>query len=121
MGTITVLQLATLMSGLQRDFGADLRTIAGRLGFTNTPSRDDLVRYLYGEPLDHAPGTGDPLYSNSAFTVLTNVVERASGQSLVGYLASTLLAPLGISDVFVGTTAWVRGGPARSRATTIRP
>jgi CubicO group peptidase (beta-lactamase class C family) len=54
---ITVRQLATQMSGLRRDFGTDLRTMAARLGRTTTPTRDDTVRYLYGEPLDHAPGT----------------------------------------------------------------
>ncbi len=104
VGTITVLQLATLMSGLQRDFGADLRSIAARLGRTTTPTRDDLVRYLYGESLDHAPGTGDPLYSNSAFTVLTSIIERASGRSITSYLQSALLAPLGINDLFVAAT-----------------
>lgn len=104
IGTITVRQLALHTSGLQRDFGADLRTIASRIGLTTTPTRDQLVRYLYGEPLVHAPGTGASLYSNSAYTVLTSVVERASGQSFLTYLARTLLAPLGITDVAVALT-----------------
>jgi CubicO group peptidase (beta-lactamase class C family) len=102
--TITVRQLATQMSGLQRDFGTDLRTMAARLGRTTTPTRDDTVRYLYGEPLDHAPGTGAQLYSNSAVVALTSVIELAAGQSLVNYLTGTVLAPLGITDVFVAAT-----------------
>jgi CubicO group peptidase (beta-lactamase class C family) len=109
--TITVRQLATQMSGLQRDFGTDLRTMAARLGRTTTPTRDDTVRYLYGEPLDHAPGTGAQLYSNSAVITLTSVIERAAGQSLVDYLTGTVLAPLGITDVFVAAT---RAGARRA-------
>ena len=76
--TITVRQLATQMSGLQRDFGTDLRTMATKLGRITTPTRDNTVRYLYGEPLDHAPGTGAQLYSNSAVITLTSVIERAA-------------------------------------------
>ena len=97
-------QLATQMSGLRRDFGTDLRTMAATLGRATTPTRDDTVRYLYGEPLDHAPGTGAQLYSNSAVVTLTSVIEQAAGQSLVDYLTGTVLAPLGITDVFVAAT-----------------
>ncbi len=102
--TITVRQLATQMSGLRRDFGTDLRTMAAALGRATTPTRDDTVRYLYGEPLDHPPGTGAQLYSNSAIITLTSVIEQAAGQSLVDYLTRTVLAPLGITDIFVAGT-----------------
>jgi CubicO group peptidase (beta-lactamase class C family) len=104
--TITVRQLATQMSGLRRDFGTDLRTMAAALGRATTPTRDDTVRYLFGEPLDHAPGTGAQLYSNSAVVVLTSVVERAAGRSLTDYLSATVLSPLGITDIFVAGTAF---------------
>ncbi|PYR78777.1 MAG: hypothetical protein DMF86_05075 [Acidobacteria bacterium] len=100
---ITVFQLARRRSGLQRDFGADLRTIASRIGIPVMPSRSDLVRYLYGEPLIARPGTGDN-YSNSAFAVLTSIIEHASHQSYVDYLRHDVLASENIADVWLGAT-----------------
>jgi CubicO group peptidase (beta-lactamase class C family) len=103
IGRITVLDLARRRSGMQHDFGADFRTIASQIGSPVTPSRADLVRYVYGEPLIARPGTGDN-YSNSAFDVLTSIVEKASGQPFVTYLRQHVLAPLGITDVWLGAT-----------------
>ncbi|WP_020160065.1 serine hydrolase [Methylobacter marinus] len=101
---ITMHDLAMRQSGLQHDFGADLRTIATRIGHpTVMPTRDDLVRYIYGEPLIARPGTGDN-YSNSAFTVLTSVVEAASNLPYLDYLRRELLMPLNIHDVDLGAT-----------------
>jgi len=114
IGTITVFQLATRVSGLADGFGtagsgSDLREIAGRLGQTLLPTRDQLCRYVYGQPLVARPGDAGPdgngFYSNSAFTVLTSVVEKASNSGFIDYLRRELLAPLGIADVHVGATA----------------
>jgi CubicO group peptidase (beta-lactamase class C family) len=109
IGRITVLQLATRVGGLADGFGADLREIAGLLGQTLLPTRDQLCRYVYGEPLVARPGDagpgGDGFYSNSAFTVLTSAVEKASKLPFLDYLRRNVLAPFGISDVHVGATA----------------
>ena len=104
IGTITVVDLARRTSGLRRDFGADFRSIAGQLGQSVTPTRAQLVSYVYGEPLDARPGTGDN-YSNSAFTVLTSIVEKASGRSFIDYLRQDVLPPFNITDVQLGATA----------------
>jgi CubicO group peptidase (beta-lactamase class C family) len=101
---ITVQQLATRFSGLQRDFGVDYRTIASRLGQTVPPTRAELVAYLYGEPLFARPGAVDH-YSNSAFTLLTSIIEKASGLSFIDYLRQVILEPLHLVDVRVGVTA----------------
>lgn len=104
--TITVQQLVLRRSGLRRDWdgGNDLRSIAGKLGISTTPTRDQLVRYIYGEPLVSSPGSSDQ-YSNVAFTVLCSVVERASGRSFIDFLRSEILQPMGIGDVHVAATA----------------
>jgi CubicO group peptidase (beta-lactamase class C family) len=104
--SITVQQLVLRRSGLQQawDGGNDLRSIASKLGIVTTPTRDQLVRYMYGEPLAFPPGTAEH-YSNIAFTVLTSVVEKASGRSYLDYLRREILQPMGIADVHVAATA----------------
>ena len=105
IGNITVKQLATRRSGLQRDFGADFRMIASLLGQSVMPTREQLVRYIFGiHPLDSRPGTFDS-YSNSAFAVLTSIVEKASGRTFIDYLRNEVLPPFGIHDVQLGATA----------------
>ena len=104
IGKITIRDLATRQSGLQHDFGADFRMIASRLGQSFMPTRTQLVSYVYGEPLMARPGSGDN-YSNSAFTVLTSIVEKASGRTFIDYLRHDVLAPFDIHDVQVGATA----------------
>jgi hypothetical protein len=104
---VTVGQLATRRSGLQRDFGLDLRGIARRISSTHPvwPARDVLVRYIYGEPLIARPGAVDS-YSNSAFTVLTSIVERASGRPYLDFVRVAVLSPLSINDVSLSATAF---------------
>ena len=54
IGKVTILQLATQRSGLARDFetaandGNDFREISTRIGQATVPTRDQLVRFLYG-------------------------------------------------------------------------
>ena len=53
-----------------------------------------------------SPGTAvPPIYSNSAFAVLTSIVEKASQLTFIEYLRRNILLPLGIDDVRVGATA----------------
>lgn len=103
--SITVQQLVLRASGLRQgwDGGNDMRSIAAKLGISTTPTRDQLVRYMYGEPLVFPPGMSDQ-YSNIAFTVLTSVVERASGLSYVDFLRREILQALGITDMHVAAT-----------------
>ena len=83
------------------------------------PTRAQLVSYIYGEPLAARPGAVDS-YSNSAFTVLTSIVEKASGRRFIDYLRNDVLAPLGIDDVHVGATAATAGARTRSPPMTTR-
>ena len=81
----------------------DVALLAGRIG---PPTQDDVVRYAYGMPLVTDPGgmVGDG-YSNVAFFVLGAVIERAVGQPIDAYIRQRLLAPIGVSDLFIARTA----------------
>jgi CubicO group peptidase (beta-lactamase class C family) len=105
MDRITVEQLVLRTSHLPRDFDREQREIAGRLGVDAAPiPRRLLLRYLYGLPLVGAI-PADGLYSNSAFFLLTSVVEQASGLPFVAALERHVLGELDIHDVEVAATA----------------
>ena len=104
INSITVKHLAMRQSGLKDDVEVEIRSIAKLFGTTSRPTRAQVLQYIFGTPLVARPGTGDN-YSNPAFTVLTAMVEKASGLSFIDYLRRALLTPLGIVDVHVGATA----------------
>ena len=109
MAAITVEQLVTRTSHLTRDFDQEQRTIAARLGIGAAPlGREHLLRFLYGLPLVADIPIGG-LYSNSAFYLLTSVVEKASGLPFLAALQREVLTELGIVDVEVALT------PVRAR------
>jgi CubicO group peptidase (beta-lactamase class C family) len=85
----------------------DLRAVAARLGQTTTPTRDNLVRYVFGEALDFTPGSSpDPNpYSNMGYAVLTSIVEHAAGRTYLDFVQREVLAPRGLSDMWLGATA----------------
>jgi CubicO group peptidase (beta-lactamase class C family) len=101
---ITVEQLVLRTSRLPRDFDREQREIAARLGHTAAPlPRETLIRYLYGLPLIAAVPSGGA-YSNTAFYLLTAVVERAAGLPYAAALDRYVLRGLEIGDVAVGAT-----------------
>lgn len=105
MDAITVEQLVLRDSHLPRDLDREQREIAGTLGVDAAPIPGRLLlRYLYGLPLVGAIPP-DGLYSNSAFFLLTSVVEQASGLPFAAALERHVLRELDIHDVEVAATA----------------
>jgi CubicO group peptidase (beta-lactamase class C family) len=55
------------------------------------------VRAFLAQPVEHAPGTHF-LYNSGATYMLSAIVQRLTGTTLLEYLRPRLLAPLGIND-----------------------
>lgn len=104
--TITVRQLLLHTSGLVRD--ANPREISDRLNLTEPVSRDQMLRFMYGEPLAFPPGH-QAMYSNLGYILLTALIEQAAGLPYLDYLNQALLCSEGLQDVWVGHT------PAQAR------
>ena len=67
----------------------------------------DVLRLLETQPRTYfEPGT-DYRYSNSGYSLLALIVERASGQSFQSFLRTRIFLPLGMEH----TLAYVKGGP----------
>ena len=63
-----------------------------------------IVRWLNAYPLDFKPGTKSS-YSNSGYSLLALVIERASGESYDRFLARNIFEPLVLSHTFDGGSA----------------
>ena len=94
--SITLLQLATMTSGLAREPDQMPNHSVGPLSGWQQKVRDAVpfMRYQY------EPGT-QYLYSNIGYATLGLALEHAAGQSFTGYVEAQILKPLGMSR-----TAW---------------
>jgi CubicO group peptidase (beta-lactamase class C family) len=88
------------------DYVFKMRKIAKDLGLSGPPSKFDMVRYMYGEPIQFNPGTVmSPLpYSNIGYTTLAYLVEVVTGATFENYLRNTILKPDGITAVRLAHT-----------------
>jgi len=77
--------------------------IAEAVGVRPPAMPGDILRYVFGRPLDFDPGTSY-VYSNFGYSVLGRVIEKASGQSYEAYVREHVLAPLGLRDMRLGKT-----------------
>lgn len=99
---ITVRHLLQHSAGLDIEFWGfdpsfpDRDTLVA-LGAPLPPSRSDILDFVLANlPLASAPGTKFA-YSNIGFMLLTDVIEKASGQAYETYMREKILAPLGIA------------------------
>jgi CubicO group peptidase (beta-lactamase class C family) len=104
---ITVEQLIDHEGGWDSTVAGDWifrqRKIANDLQLNGPVKKFDVVRYMYGEPLQFTPGAKSQ-YSNVGYTTLAYLVENLSGQSYQTYLRNNILQPDGITDVHLART-----------------
>ena len=74
----------------------------------------DILRYVFGRPLDFEPGT-TYVYSNFGYSVLGRVIEKASGQPYEAYVREHVLGPLSIRGMRLGKTLLKDRAPAEVR------
>lgn len=109
LGQITVEHLLRHRAGWDRDIAPDWVfreiAIAAEMSVRSPPGRENMVRYILGQPLQFRPGTRRA-YSNIGYLVLGLIVEKVSGQDYLSYVRENIFAPLGVpvGDVILGRT-----------------
>ncbi len=96
-GVITIEQLLSHTSGLQREAGDHWTSL-------NFPSEDEIKRLYSDRQAAFAPNVRWK-YSNLAFAVAGLVVEQISGQKWAAYVQQHMLAPLGMNASSVDQNA----------------
>lgn len=84
--------------------------VARVLGKELPITTEDMVRYATLYPTKWVPGSSYS-YSNLGYIVLGEVIERVSGVSYEGYIRDSILAPLGVYDIFIGRNFSVNRAP----------
>ena len=65
-------------------------------------SQADIITFMNGQPLQHAPGT-KYAYSNYGYCLLGRVIEQKTGASYEDYVKQAVLSPIGITDMQIGS------------------
>jgi len=104
---ITIRQLLQHTGGWDRDKSFDpmFRQVDFARKFKGIPpaSPEQIIRAMLGVPLDNNPGERFA-YSNFGYCLLGRVIEAATHQPYEQAVRSSVLAPLGITDMKIGRT-----------------
>jgi CubicO group peptidase (beta-lactamase class C family) len=87
---VTVRNLLTHTSGIKSYTGLDGFELSRRL------KEADFIKTLAPQPLDFPTGT-DYVYSNSGYSLLSYIIESASGKNYWEFMRERIFAPLGMS------------------------
>ena len=105
---ITIKHLLTHSSGV----GSGLAGQASARKLTNEHRRtiDSYVDFLAGEPLSFVPGTKVEYSGTAAFSVLSAIIEKVSGQPFADFLKREIFDPCGMVDTTFDPTPeqWAR-------------
>ena len=108
LAQITVRQLLHHTGGWDSSLGFEPivrhAEIARTLGIELPIQPRDLLRFMWGRPLDFDPGSRYA-YSNFGYCVLGRVIERVSGESYESYVQQQVWRPLGCTTPRLGRTA----------------
>ncbi|MDQ3052124.1 MAG: serine hydrolase [Bacteroidota bacterium] len=104
---ITVRMLLQHGGGWNRNISGDpmfnAYNIATTMGVSSPPSASTVIQYvLANKMLDFAPGT-QYQYSNFGYCVLGRVIEKITGQTYEDYVRNTILIPLNINEMQLGS------------------
>jgi len=95
----------------------NLRAISQAMALPRPPTKMEVARYMYGEPLQFQPGTQDfntnqQNYSNFGYLLLGLIIEAVTAMPYVDYVRQEVMEPLDLHDVFL---ARMMAGPLQGR------
>jgi N-acyl-D-amino-acid deacylase len=104
---VNVRHLLQHTGGWDRDKSFDpmfrSRWIANRMDIACPPGPRDIIRFMFGRPLDFEPGNACA-YSNFGYCVLGRLIEKVSGRDSEAFVRDGVLAPIGIRHARLGAT-----------------
>ncbi|MEV0289361.1 serine hydrolase domain-containing protein [Kribbella sp. NPDC050820] len=103
--SVTIKRLLQHLGGWDRDLTGDPNfkdaTISKALNVPMELKHADVIKYMAGQTINHAPGT-KVVYSNFGYVLAGRVIEKVSGMSYAAYVQQKLLTPLKIKRMALG-------------------
>ena len=104
---VTIRHLLQHSGGWDRDKSFDpmfeARWVERELGVSKPVSCEDVIRFMWGQPLDFDPGT-QYAYSNFGYCLLGRIIEEVTQQTYEDYVKSSVLEPVSITRMAIGGT-----------------
>lgn len=97
---ITVENLLRHQGGFSTRAGDPMFNVAN-LGLKMPVTPDAMTRYVIRHGIRYTPGTRTD-YSNYGYMLLTQVIEKVTGQPYEKYIKDSILAPIGCYDMHIG-------------------
>lgn len=98
---ITIRQLLNHSAGYKQQ--PDRQAVARRFGEDHESlTADQMIQFWLGRPLDYDPGT-EAHYSNYAYLVLGQIIERVTDEPYARYVHQHTFAPMGVRHARLGT------------------
>ena len=112
---IRVKHLLSHQGGWDRDISGDpmfnTYAIAQAMSVATPANNETIIQYVLSQQmLDFTPGTS-AAYSNLGFNILGEVIEKITSQDYETYVRDTILAPLGITDMYCGRSLLINQLP----------
>jgi CubicO group peptidase (beta-lactamase class C family) len=119
LGNVTVRRLLQHTGGWDRDLSFDPTyrhdfAVASALGTRLPVTKANIMTYMNGQKLDHAPGSRYA-YSNYGYMLLGRIIEQVSGTDYRTYVQNKILGPRGITRMRPGRTLQADAAPREVR------
>ena len=93
---VSIRHILTHSSGIGS--GAAIENSSKRRTAADIIDNESYVRFLSGEPLSFVPGTKQEYSGIAAFSVLTAIIQKVTGETYEAFLQKELFGPLGMTD-----------------------
>lgn len=101
---ITIEQLLRHQGGFSNSYGDPMfcpLDIAEKMNVTPPVSLTTTIQFVLSRRLSFTPGAGTS-YSNVGYGILSQVIEKISGEDYETYIRKQILKPAGCSDIYLG-------------------
>ena len=105
---ITVENLLRHQAGFTRRYGDPMFStleISKKLGIDSVPSKEQIISFAITKKLGYNPGSGTK-YSNLGYLILSEIIEKVTGQPYEQYIKDSILNPAGCFDIHLAKNSY---------------
>jgi CubicO group peptidase (beta-lactamase class C family) len=90
--------LAPMIPYIETDEAMEFPYVESPTHFVTPPTVRQKIQFLLNQPVQFAPGSHAPAYSNIGYGILGEIISETSGEDYFQYITDNILTPLKMSD-----------------------